>query len=371
MVEIIIVVGVVGASLATGYLFGRFYSSSKFKTDLKDRDIQIAVLQERLACETRRIHFEEAQISSSTQITEVLKRFDEKIDSVEHTRVRSQQDLNRFIHTLQNATDRLGQETGKLNSALRSTRGQGRWGEAQLRNVIRSVGLHEFCDFKEQASTTTGSRPDLIISLPGGKKLVVDAKVSLNAFLESSESGDPSKKSQFLKDHVAALKNHAKVLADKNYPGSLVDALPMTLLFLPCEALYSAALEIDEALPTYCYERKVLIVTPISLVAFLTLVSSGWQEVKLNEGAREISALGKELYKRLHIFNDHLSKLGRSLNSAVKDFNSTAASMESRVLVNARRLAELGASTEQSELFSVERIETAVRTTELDSINCV
>ncbi len=300
------------------------------------------------------------------QIKEILGKVDLKIEQAERERSKGHGDLTRFMSTLKESSERLGAETARLSSALKSTKVQGRWGEAQLRNVVESAGLSAHCDFSEQAVGKDGSRPDLIIALPHQRKLVVDAKVSLNACLEAAGAPDEATRQQKLTEHVVALKQHIRTLAERDYPRAVSGALEFTMLFLPSESLYASALECEQGIPAYAFERRVLIVTPVSLVSFLTLVSSSWQTLHLEESAKEISVLGRELYDRLEIFCDHFVKLGRSLNSTVKDFNTAVGSLEARVLPSVRRFEELGVASAQREVGAVDRISVAVRGAERD-----
>jgi DNA recombination protein RmuC len=300
------------------------------------------------------------------QIRDILGKVDLKIEQAERERSRGHGDLTRFMSTLKESSERLGAETARLSSALKSTKVQGRWGEAQLRNVVESAGLSAHCDFCEQAVGKDGSRPDLIIALPHQRKLVVDAKVSLNACLEAAGAVDEVTRQQKLTEHVVALKQHIRTLADRDYPRSIAGALEFTMLFLPSESLYASALECEQGIPAYAFERRVLIVTPVSLVSFLTLVSSSWQTLHLEESAKEISVLGRELYDRLEIFCGHFVKLGRSLNSTVKDFNVAVGSLEARVLPSVRRFEELGVASVHKDVGVVDRISVAVRGAECD-----
>lgn len=278
----------------------------------------------------------------SGEIRTALTQMNDKLQVVEKERARHHGDLSRHIDGLKASTERLGLETARLHTALRGTKVQGHWGEAQLRNIVEAIGLSSFCDFREQQTSSDGGRPDLIVQLPQGRKIVIDAKVSLTPLLElgAADSDETRRKNQ--REQAKALRSHIKSLADRDYPAGVADALDLTLLFLPAESLLAWAIEGDNELIQYAHERRILLVTPTSLSAFLSLVNSGWQEVRAHENAREILNVGAELYRRLSAFTEHMSKLGRSLGTAVRDFNTASGSLESRVIVQARRLEGTG-----------------------------
>lgn len=275
----------------------------------------------------------EAVSNIGIQIREALDKVDRKIQSAEKERSQGHGDLTRHLKVLVESAERLGRETTKLSTALRSSKVQGGWGEAQLRNIVEYLGLLPHCDFVEQSVTKEKLRPDLIISLPYGRRLVIDAKAPMNALLDEEAPNG--------KVIAETVKGHIKALSGRSYPESIEGALEFTMMFLPSEALCSIALEYDPNLYHFAMERKVLLVTPLSLVGFLTLVSSSWQSVRVDENAREMIALGKELYQRVDGFLDHFGKLGRSLTSAVKDYNISVGSFENRLSPSLRRFHEL------------------------------
>jgi DNA recombination protein RmuC len=230
----------------------------------------------------------------------------------------------------------------------------------QLRRVVEAAGMLAYCDFAEQVTAVTDgriSRPDLIVKLAGGKNVVVDAKAPLQAYLEALESKDETIRTAKLVDHARQLHDHILKLGAKGYWSQFDSTPEFVVLFIPGETFYSAALEHDPALIEKAADRRVIIATPTTLIAVLWAIAHGWREERIAENARRISELGRDLHARLATMGSHFAKLGRSLESAVKAYNDTSASLESRVLVGARRFKELGATStgEIEELSPVER----------------
>jgi len=257
----------------------------------------------------------------------------------------------------------LGAQTNKLFDALRTPSVRGRWGEIQLKRVVEIAGMVEHCDFFEQEMQTTENgrfRPDLRIQLPGGKNVAVDSKVPLKAYLEAMDCADEGARAIKLVDHANQIRTHITQLSSKSYWDACKPAPEFVVLFLPGEMFFSAALQHDAALIEDAAARKVILATPTTLIALLKAVSYGWRQERLAENAEHISELGQELHERIATMASYLARLGGALGKAVEEFNNTARSMESRVLVSTRRFKELGVASKK-EVEDLEVIEAVPR----------
>jgi DNA recombination protein RmuC len=249
-------------------------------------------------------------------------------------------------------------------TALRKPNARGQWGQMQLRNVVELAGMVKHCDFVEQASLAgdeTTLRPDLVVRLPGDKQVMIDAKAPLQGVLDAYEARDDDERQRHLADHARLLRKHVRALADKAY-WSQAEATPdFVVMFLPGEHLYSVALEADPMLLEDAMAKRVLIATPTTLLALLRAVGYGWQQERVAESAQEISELGRELHGRLVKLSTLLSTLGTRLSSTVRAYNETVGSYEARVLPGARRFAEHGAVSADSELSRIDQVTVAPR----------
>jgi DNA recombination protein RmuC len=295
-----------------------------------------------------------------------LGRVDQQLVKLDQERRESRGALEAQLRTLNETGEKLRTETGALVTALRKPNTRGQWGQMQLRNVVELAGMVRHCDFVEQASLPgdDGSlRPDLIVRMPGGKQVLVDAKAPLQGVLDAYEARDEDERQQHLSDHARLLRKHVRALSDKAYWDQL-DATPdFVVLFLPGEHLYGAALEADPALIEDAMARRVLIATPTTLLAMLRAVSYGWQQERVAESAQVISELGRELHGRLAKLSTLLQTLGSRLNSTVRAYNDTVGSYEARVLPGARRFEDHGAASAR-ELQRLEQVTVAARSVE-------
>lgn len=290
-----------------------------------------------------------------------LTRVERQLHSLEVERARATAELREQVTTVAAGSDRLGRETRALVDALRKPQARGRWGELQLRRVVEHAGMLDRCDFDEQTSLTTPDgvlRPDLVVRLAGGGKVVVDAKVTLAAYLEASESDDARVREERMAAHARHLRQHVDALADKAYWQHLGQTPEFVVLFVPGEAFLAPALEADPTLLEHAMHRRVHLATPTTLLSLLRAVAYGWQQHQLTDNAQEVFAAGKELFARLATFGGHVDKLGRSLGVAVADFNKTVGSLERTVLPSARRMSELGL---EGELASPQPVEDVTR----------
>jgi DNA recombination protein RmuC len=242
----------------------------------------------------------------------------------------------------------LQHETANLVSALKRSGVRGRWGELQLRRVVELAGMLRHCDFDEQETLpgVEGTlRPDLIVRLPGGRNLVVDAKTPLDAYLRAHEATDEATRLVLLQQHAAQVRTHMRLLGEKNYTARVEPSPEFVVMFLPGEMFFSAALEHDPSLIEYGVERRVIPASPTTLIALLKAVAYGWQQDQVAKEARQIAGLGRELYERILAVADHMRRVGHHLEGGVRAYNETLASMESRMIVSARRLKDLSAGT--------------------------
>jgi DNA recombination protein RmuC len=297
-------------------------------------------------------------------LKEQLGRVDSQLLRLDQDRRESRGQMSAQLRTLAETSERLRTETSALVTALRKPNARGQWGQMQLRNVVESAGMLKHCDFVEQhsyAGEEATLRPDMVVNLPGGKQVVVDAKSPLQGVLDAHEARDEAEREQFLRDHARLLRKHVKALADKAYWSRLDTTPDMVVMFLPGESLLGPALDADPTLMQDAMSQRVLIATPTTLLALLYSVAYGWQQERVAESAQEMSELGRELHGRLVRLSGMLAKLGTRLTSAVGAYNETVGSYEARVLPSARRFADHGAVAEGSELPELEPVTVSAR----------
>ncbi len=299
--------------------------------------------------ERRALADAESRAADAAVVRESLERLHDQMRDMAQHGVSWQSQLKQQVEDVRHSTDILRRETAGLATALRRPQVRGRWGELHLRRVVELAGMVERCDFSEQVAARADDRrlrPDLVVHLAGGKNVVVDAKVPLDAFLDACEvvegpEGDPVR-AEHLRRHARQLRQHVDSLAGKTYWRALGTTPEFVVLFVPGESFLSAALEADPDLLEYAARERVVLATPTTLIALLRTVAYAWTQQSLADKTREIHELGRDVYERLITMSGHLDRLGRSLNGAVSAYNRTIGSLENRVLVTARRLHDLG-----------------------------
>lgn len=297
-------------------------------------------------------------------VKQTLERFEQQIGGIEKQRIDAYATLSEQVRQMSEAQLALRAETGNLVKALRAPQTRGRWGELQLKRVVEMAGMLDHCDFFEQESTNTEEgrlRPDLIVKLPGGKNIVVDAKAPLAAYLEALEATDEHEKKRKLADHARQVRDHLVKLGRKAYWEQFQPTPDFVVLFLPGEMFYSAALEADPSLIEAGVDARVILATPTTLIALLRAVAYGWTQQALTENAERISTLGRELYERIAVLGDHWAGVGKNLNDAVSAYNKSVATLESRVLVTARKFQTLEVTGDDKKIRDLVPVEAQTR----------
>ncbi|MEJ2408403.1 MAG: DNA recombination protein RmuC [Novosphingobium sp.] len=316
--------------------------------------------------------FEESEKANAERITrllqpvgERLKSYEEQVTALEAKRVDSFGQLTGLIQSMREGQEKVREEAARLGNSLRNApKARGRWGEQQLRNVLEQCGLSEHTDFVTEHSIDTEDgrlRPDAVVSIPGQKKLVIDAKVSLNAYQEAFEAQDDAAREAALRQHVASMRNHVQTLGAKSYQSQFEDAPDYVVMFVPGEHFVAAALEQDPELWDFAFRNRVLLATPTNLVAIARTVAQVWRQDGLAREAREIGRMGGELYDRLAMAAEHMKRVGAGLESAVNNYNKFVGSFERNVLSSGRRLKDKHIEIGKREIEDVPAVESTPR----------
>lgn len=342
--------------LLLGAALGWYVARSRSAVDLAKLEATLQATRDgeaRLESSLRALTLEargqtqDAVADAVAPLNEALLRYERRVAELERDRVGAYEALREQVRAMHEVSGELRTETHRLVSALRAPTVRGRWGEQQLRRIVEAAGMLEHCDFDEQVSAATEDgvvRPDLVVRLHGGRQVVVDAKAPLEAYLSALESPDEQSRTARLTQHAKHVRAHVEALSAKSYWTAFEPAPEFVVLFVPADTFLDAALQHDPGLLDHAFARNVILATPATLVALLRTVAYAWRQDSLTTNALAVHQTGRELYARLSTMGEHLAKVGTSLATAVTSYNRAVGSLEGRVLVSARRLAELGVS---------------------------
>ncbi|MEH1015381.1 DNA recombination protein RmuC [Micromonospora sp. CPCC 206060] len=362
-----VVVVCLGAGGAVGWLAARTRSAA----EIARLDATLTAARDgeaRLEQSIRALNYEataqsqEAVARAVAPLHETLRRYEERVTELERDRVDAYAELREQVRSMGVVSGELRTETRQLVAALRAPQVRGRWGEHQLRRIIEAAGMLEHCDFAEQVTASTDQqmvRPDLVVRLHGGRTVVVDAKAPFDAYLTAMEARDERTRDSHLDAHAKHLRSHVDALAAKSYWAAFDSTPEFVVLFVPADPFLDVAMQRDPTLLEHAFARNVVLATPATLVALLRTVAYAWRQEALARNAVAVHSLARELYGRLATLGDHVTKLGGALGSAVTAYNRTVGSLEARVLVSARKLADLGVSDQ--ELATPAQVESAPR----------
>jgi DNA recombination protein RmuC len=345
--------------LAAGAALGWLAARLRAATDIARLEATVQAHregEERLEQSLRSLSYEataqsqEAVARAIGPLHETLQRYERRVTELEHERVDAYAELREQVRSMSTVSGELRTETKQLVAALRAPQVRGRWGEHQLRRVVEAAGLLEHCDFAEQVTAATDEqtvRPDLVVRLHGGRTIVVDAKAPLEGYLSAMEARDERSRDAHLDQHARHLRAHVDALAAKEYWTAFPPSPDFVVLFVPADPFLDAALRHDPTLMEHAFRRNVVLATPATLVAMLRTVAYSWRQEELARNAVAVHALARELYGRLATLGDHVGRLGAALGGAVTAYNKAVGSLEARVLVSARKLAEMGVSDDE------------------------
>ncbi|MEU8814538.1 DNA recombination protein RmuC [Actinoplanes sp. NPDC048796] len=357
--------------LAAGAAIGWFAARLRAAADIARLEATVQARadgEERLEQSMRALSYEataqsqEAVARAVAPLHETLRRYEQRVAELERERVDAYAELREQVRSMSEVSGELRTETKQLVAALRTPQVRGRWGEHQLRRIVEAAGLLEHCDFAEQVTAATdnsGVRPDLVVRMHGGRTVVVDAKAPLEAYLSALEARDERGRDAHLNQHARHLRAHIDALAAKEYWTAFEQSPDFVVLFLPADPFLDVALRHDPTLMEHAFRRNVVLATPATLIAMLRTVAYSWRQEALARNAVAVHSLARELYGRLATLGDHVGRVGTALGGAVTAYNRAVGSLEARVLVSARKLAEMGVSDD--ELVTPPQIEVAPR----------
>lgn len=306
-------------------------------------------------------------------LAQALRDLQVRLEDIDKEQAVAQSALAGQVQAIARTSSRLGDRTDQLITALRSPQVRGRWGEVQLQRVVELGGMVEHVDFDAQAYMRfdgASLRPDMVIRLTQDRNIIVDAKVPFSSYLDALNTEDPEEKQGYLRRHAHLLRSHVDTLSSKSYIKAFQPSPEFVVMFVPADPFLDAGLAIDPELLDYAFARNVVIATPTTLFALLRTVELGWRQDSMNREAQTIQRLGEELYRRLGTLTEHYNRVGSSLEKAVESYNATLASLDSRVMVTARKLEELGAAGHSSSAPEFHPIDARPRLRDSDSSNC-
>ncbi|GAA1522230.1 hypothetical protein GCM10009827_042900 [Dactylosporangium maewongense] len=344
--------------LAAGAALGWFAARSRAAVDVAKLEATLQATRDgeaRLESSLRSLTYEaraqtqDAVADAVAPLHDALLRYERRVADLERDRVGAYESLREQVRAMHDVSGELRTETRQLVSALRAPQIRGRWGEHQLRRIVEAAGMLEHCDFDEQVTAPTDGgvvRPDLVVRLHGGRQVVVDAKAPFEGYLSAMEARDEAGRTAHLRQHAKHLRGHVDALAAKSYWAAFEPTPEFVVLFMPADTFLDAALQHDPTLLEHAFTRNVVLATPATLVALLRTIAYAWRQESLAHNALAVHRTGRELYARLTTMGDHFAKVGTALGTAVSSYNKAVGSLEARVLVSARRLAELGISAD-------------------------
>jgi DNA recombination protein RmuC len=345
--------------LIVGTALGWLAARSRSSADIARLDATLRATKEgeaRLEQSLRALSFEasaqtqDAVADAVAPLREALLRYEQRVGELERDRVGAYEALREQVRGMSEVSGELRTETRQLVSALRAPQVRGRWGEHQLRRIVEAAGMLQHCDFSEQVTAVTdagGIRPDMVVRLHGGRQVVIDAKAPFEAYLSAMEARDDATRNAQLAAHAKHVRAHVDALSAKSYWAAFEPTPEFVVLFLPADPFLDVALQRDPTLLEHAFTHNVVLATPATLVALLRTIAYAWRQESLARNALAVHTLGKELYTRLSTMGDHLAKVGTSLSGAVTSYNKAIGSLEARVLVSARRLGDLGVSSDE------------------------
>jgi len=363
----IIWVGSILAALVAGIVVGALLGRSSLRVTVAEQLATLRAERDQLA---HRLETDRAQAQQDRTVAaelaplrHTLDRVAQHVTTLERDRLEHFGEIGEVLRSVASRTETLGEQTATLSGALNSSGVRGVWGEAQLRRVLEHAGMLPHCDFEEQVTTTTrhdrAVRPDVVVHLPGEKTLVVDAKAPLQSFLAAQADVEPHERDRLLKEHAAGLRRHVDALAAKDYWSAFDRSPELVVCFVPSDAVLAAALTSQPGLYDHAQGRKVVLTSPATLLAVLRATAYAWQQDALSSNARQLLQLGTELHARLGTLGKHVGALGSSLRRSVETYNQFLGTLETRVMVTSRKMAELGVVADEVE--TVPPVEVAVR----------